>query len=374
MRRIRLNLLLGLLCFCAFSVWGGEVPDSLSADGPYILYNANDSARVITVDVNGNIHDSVCASLPDDFSFEVVSHDRKHRFEVSLHQVERPGWKFTQPEKLFVMSDPHGNLDCVISLLQGNGVIDKEYHWSYGSNRLVVIGDVFDRGNDVIQIFWLLYKLEKEAKDAGGQLDFLLGNHEPMVLMDDLRYTKEKYKMLADTLHVTYPQLLSRSSVLGYWLCTRNTMQLVGKNLFVHAGLSKQFLDRNLSIPTVNEEMSHGLYKKRAERKAESPLTYFLFATYGPIWYRGMVKQEEKYHPLAADTLQMILKKYDAERVIVGHTIFEDISTFYNRQVIAVNVDNQENRDAGRGRGILIEGGKIYVVGDKGIMRELTTD
>mgnify|MGYP000243614500 CR=1 FL=1 len=36
------------------------------------------------------------------------------------------------------------------------------------------------------------YKLEEEAAKAGGHVSFMLGNHEPMVLANDLRYTKEK--------------------------------------------------------------------------------------------------------------------------------------------------------------------------------------
>ena len=31
---------------------------------------------------------------------------------------------------------------------------------------------------------------------------FMLGNHEPMVLANDLRYTKEKYKILAEKLKI----------------------------------------------------------------------------------------------------------------------------------------------------------------------------
>lgn len=71
------------------------------------------------------------------------------------------------------MSDPHGRLDCVISLLQGNGVINDNYQWNFGSNHLVIIGDIFDRGKDVLQIFWLFYKLEDEAVKAGGHVSFL---------------------------------------------------------------------------------------------------------------------------------------------------------------------------------------------------------
>ena len=76
----------------------------------------------------------------------------------------------------------------------------------------------------------------------------------------------------------------------------------------------------------------------------------------------------EKYNPLAADTLDLILDRYQADRVIVGHTISDDVSTFYDGRVIDVNVDNAGNREAGLGRGVLIEKDSIYVVGDNGIL------
>lgn len=356
----------------AYGTSGDKKEAKLTADGPYFIYNEDGSTRIVSVSNKGKISDKTHKALPRRYGFEVTSHDQKHRFHVTLQDsVVRPGWHYGLPRKLFVMSDPHGNLDCFVSLLQNNGVIDKKYHWAYGENRLVIIGDVFDRGNDVTQIFWLIYQLEQEARKAGGQVDFLLGNHEPLVLMNDLRYTKPKYKLLADTLHTKYADLVGRNTELGRWLCTRNTMQTVGRNLFTHAGISAAFLEQDLDIPTVNEQMSMGLYKRKAERKATSPLVYFLHGSYGPIWYRGMVRKDEKYHPLATDSLQMILGKYDVDRVIVGHTIFDDITSFYDGQVIGVNVDNQENREQGKGRAILIENGEIFVVGDKGILRKL---
>ena len=348
-----------------------DVPVEWTADGPYLLHQADGTVRMIVVKPNGELLDTLYSSLPDNYTFPVVSSDQQHRFDVTLHPEERPEWKTEQPDKIFVTSDPHGNLDCFISLLQGNRVIDENYHWNFGSNQLVIIGDVFDRGNDAIQIFWLIYQLEWEARQAGGRVDFLLGNHEPMVLMNDLRYTKPKYKQLAEKVGMKYADLLASSTELGKWLTTRNTIQVSGGNLFVHAGLSRDFLEQNLEIPFVNEQMSSGLYKNKAQRKEASPMIYFLFGSYGPIWYRGMVKQAEKYHPLASDTLNLILDRYQAERVIVGHTIFEDISTFYDQRVIAVNVDNAENREKGKGRGILIEKDSIYVVGDQGILRKL---
>ena len=348
-----------------------EKKEELSADGPYVLYQPDGKTRVISVDKKGKITDTTYVALPEDFTLHVVDHKGRFPFDVKLHPVKRPDWQYRQPEKGFVMSDPHGRLDCVISLLQGNGVIDKNYNWSFGSNHLMVIGDIFDRGKDVPQIFWLFYKLEDEAAKAGGTVSFLLGNHEPLVLANDLRYTKDKYKVLAQKLNMNYPKLFGLDTELGKWLGTRNTMQTIGSDLYVHAGLGKNFYDRNLSIPTVNEEMSKALFMNKKERRALSPLTAFLYGNDGPIWYRGLVRTDAKYHPMAQDSLQMVMERYQAKHIIVGHTIFKDISTFYDGKVIGVNVDNKENQKKKRGRALLIDKDTYFVVGDKGVLRKL---
>lgn len=345
--------------------------EELSADGPYVMYEPDGRVRIVSVDLKGHIRDTVYAALPKGFALQVVDHKGRHTFEVELHPVKRPAWHYRQPDKVFVMSDPHGKLDCVVSLLRGNKVIDRELRWNFGKNHLVVIGDIFDRGKDVPQIFWLFYKLEQEAAKAGGRVSFLLGNHEPMVLANDLRYTKGKYKALAEKLGMEYPRLFGPNTELGRWLGTRNTMQTIGHDLYVHAGLGREFYDRNLSIPTVNEEMSRALFMSKKERKALSPLTAFLYGNSGPIWYRGLVRKDEKYHPLPKDSLQLVMKRYKAEHIIVGHTIFKDISTFYGGKVIGVNVDNEENRKKKRGRALLIDRNRYFVVGDKGIKRKL---
>lgn len=364
LKRLCLALLLAVVCLEA----GAE---GLSADGPYILYGRDSTVQIIRVTAQGRIEKEEFDSLPAGFGFRVESHDGKYAFDVPLHRIERPEWRDKAPKKLFVMSDPHGDLDCVVNLLQANGVIGKKFEWRYGRNHLMVIGDVFDRGPDVTQIFWLLYKLEAEAAQAGGKVSFLLGNHEPMVLSNDLRYTDSKYKVLADSLGVEYASLFSPDTELGRWLGTRNTMQVIGPDLFVHAGLGKAFYDLNPDIPFVNREMSRVLFKKNKMRKAYSPLYAFLYGSEGPIWYRGLVRTDEKYKPCAADTVQRILDRYGVKHVIVGHTIFEDISTFYGDRVIGVNVANRKNREQGRGRALLIEKGAYYVAGDKGKMLRL---
>lgn len=279
-----------LLCLTAacFQAAVAKHPDKsvseLSADGPYILYDSTGGMRMIRVDGERHISDSFSPSVPADFSFPVVSHDGKHRFEVKLHPFKRPAWKTPLPGKLLVLSDPHGNLECLVSVLRNNGVIDSGYHWTFGNNQLVIIGDIFDRGKDVVQIFWLVYKLEEEARKAGGTVTFTLGNHEEMILRGDCRYAKAKYKELADSLNMPYQDLWRENSELGRWLRTRNLIQIAGDNLIVHAGLSEEFRKRKETIPRMNETAGRGLSLDREERRKISPLSAFIFDTKTWAW------------------------------------------------------------------------------------------
>lgn len=359
--------------FAGTYVYGCNKPNSsiISADGPYVLYHEDGSVRIISVNSQGILKDTIYQTLPEDFVLSVTSSKGDYTFQVPLHGIQRPSYKYKQSEKVFVISDPHGRLDCVVSLLQGNGVIDENMNWTYGSNHLMIIGDIFDRGDDVTQIFWLVYKLEQEASLAGGCVSFLLGNHEPMVLANDLRYCTPKYHTLAERLSIPYSQLFGNNTELGRWLATRNTIQIIGKDLYVHAGLSEEFYERNLSISTVNKEISRALFMGKKERKVLSELTAFLYGNSGPIWYRGLVRDATKYNPISFNKLKKILKRYHVKRIIVGHTIFDDVSTFYNQKVINVNVNNAKNRKNGLGRGLLIENKKYLIIGDYGVQREL---
>lgn len=358
-----------LLALSAFVLPAREARDSLSIDGPYVLYT-DDGVRIITVNNEGIINDELLPEAPE--TLRVTDHLGRYPFEIRLHPFSRQSWDITpQPERVFVMSDPHGRLDCVISLLEGNNVIDSDLHWSFGQDHLVVIGDIFDRGEDAVQIYWLFYKLQQEAEEAGGQVTMLLGNHEPMEFSGDMRYAKPKYKILARELGLEYRDLFGPSSELGRWITTWNTICRIGQDLFVHAGLGGDFYRWNLSIPTVNTQMSKALFFRNKERKALSDTLNFLYGSNGPIWYRGLVIKEKKFRPIQRDTLDMLRERYGVDHIIVGHTMLKDVSTFLDGKVIDVNVNNRVNQRKHRGRAILIEGNRYFVVGDRGRKREL---
>ncbi len=366
---MRKQFLLLLILFFSVSSFSQDKKDLSGVDGPYVLYK-KEGVRIIRSNEAGAISDTLYSSLPPNFLLQVESQDGNHRFEVPLHAVKRQKCEYSQPDKVFVISDPHADLDCFVSILKAGKVMDKNYCWVFGSNHLVIIGDVFDRGNDVVPIYWLIYKLEQEATKAGGKLSFLIGNHEEMVLRNNLKYTKEKYTDLAGKLTIPYNQLWQDNSELGHWLKTRNTIETIGKNLFVHAGLSAKLLDAQWTVPGINDGVSQYLFESK-EKRSEVPSAALLFGDSGPLWYRGMVKTDEKYNPITDEELLNLLKKFKVQRIFVGHTIFDDITNLHEGRVIAVNVDNSKNRKAGKGRGVLITKKELFVVDDAGNLQKM---
>jgi hypothetical protein len=86
------------------------------------------------------------------------------------------------------VGDIHGDFDAFVAILQQTGIIDAEQRWSGGKAMLVQTGDILDRGPKSRQVMDLLMSLEKQAARAGGRVVVLLGNHEMMNIIGDLRY------------------------------------------------------------------------------------------------------------------------------------------------------------------------------------------
>ena len=359
------SLILLLSCLAVLADKHEHEKDIYHADGPYIYYKKKE-VNVITANNKGEVSNIRYSDSALPKSFEVYSEEANHHFTFSLHPITIPPNTYPQPTKTFVLSDPHGDFDAFVSILKAGKVINDRYEWIYGTNHLVIIGDVFDRGVDVLPILWLCYKLDYESTLAGGKLHYIIGNHEDMVLSGNYKYTDDKYEDISEYLKIDYKQLFDQNTELGRWIRSKNFIEKIGDNLFVHAGLSKEFLEKNLTLDVVNNTMRHYLGVGKNNMEDKSSLAFFLLDTKGPIWFRGLVKSDEKYSPIEKETLNEILAKYGVKRIVVGHTIFEEISTHQNGKVIDVNVKNNHNRSVGKVRAIIIENSKISVINDKG--------
>ena len=118
------------------------------------------------------------------------------------------GLAWTEPKKtpadpsesLVAIGDVHGDFDDFVAILQHIGLIDKQNHWKDGKTTFVQVGDLLDRGPKPREVMDLMMALEKEAAQPGGRVVSLLGNHELMNIMGDLRYvTPMNYASFADS-------------------------------------------------------------------------------------------------------------------------------------------------------------------------------
>ncbi len=112
----------------------------------------------------------------------------------------RPKTKADAADAVVAIGDVHGAFDDFVAILLRSGLIDKQNHWAGGKTVFVQTGDLIDRGPKPREVMDLMMALEKEAPGAGGRIVSLLGNHEVMNMMGDLRYvTVENYASFADS-------------------------------------------------------------------------------------------------------------------------------------------------------------------------------
>ena len=98
-------------------------------------------------------------------------------------------------QRVVAIGDVHGGYAEFTAILQRVGLMDASLKWTGGSATLVQIGDMIDRGAQTRACLDLLIKLKQQAEKARGKVIPLIGNHEAMNLMHDLRYvTPEIYK------------------------------------------------------------------------------------------------------------------------------------------------------------------------------------
>jgi len=102
--------------------------------------------------------------------------------------AQEPQSSWSDVERVIAFGDVHGAADDLILLLRAVSAIDQDLHWSAGAAHVVSLGDLLDRGARSREVMDLLMRLQDEAAAAGGVLHVVLGNHEAMNLLGDLRY------------------------------------------------------------------------------------------------------------------------------------------------------------------------------------------
>ena len=283
-----------------------------------------------------------------------------YKFSTLLRKEETiPPSEYPLPDSLIAISDIEGNFDAFAEMLLGLDIINKDLNWTYGKNHLVLVGDFFDRGQEVFNCLWLVYKLEQEAETLGGKVHFIMGNHEQLNLLGDYRDLHKKYEMVSKRIKIPYKEWLEKKSVLGDWLRTKNCMEKIGNNLFLHGGLNPEMAQKRWSIEKVNQLFRKAVSSSWDNLKPESQL---ITGRNGPLWYRGMSFEE-----LRQGQVDTIVSAFGVERVVVGHTVVdeENISWLYNGRVINIDLYHAANLKKGILRVLLITKDGYFEIDDQ---------
>jgi hypothetical protein len=327
-----------------------------SFDGPYLFYKGAaeqnlqsepdahwicDDKLLSTSVINNQLKRPLnCGQLPE----PTLNVDAK-----IIHPDSYSGIK-----KIVALSDVHGQYDVLIQLLKNQKIIDQNSDWAFGDGHMVMTGDMFDRGHQVNEVLWFMYKLDKQASEAGGKLHLLMGNHEQMVMRGDLRYVNERYQVAEKLLNRPYDELYDNSSEIGQWLRSKNTVVKINDSLFLHGGISAEWIDRELTLDKANSLYRANIDKSKQELK-QDPLLNFLFLSNGPTWFRGYFKPD-----FDETELDKILNYFKVSRVVVGHTSQEQVLGLFDNKVLAVD-SSIKNGDSG----------EILLIQDNALIRGL---
>ena len=289
-------------------------------------------------------------------------------------------YRFTGVGRVVAFADVHGAYSELTGLLRETGVVDESLRWRAGETRLVSTGDLVDRGPDSRKVMDLLMRLEDEARQAGGAVHVLLGNHEVMNIAGDLRYVsaaeyaafaggedtalrEEEWKRTRQrdpaasrpAFDAAFPagyfahrQAFSAEGSYGAWLRSRPFLIVINDTAFVHAGLPPMVarlglegtnralhsqLDEYLrtwdgDVSALNLSGAVAFLDQPEAVAAAGSLERSqvlsamqereLFTPAGPTWYRG---QALCYPYAETENLDAALARLGAVRVVEGHTV-----------------------------------------------------
>ena len=297
-----------------------------------------------------------------------------------------------QPARIVAMGDLHGDFETWRRLAGAAGLVDRSGRWTGGKATLVQVGDVVDRGPGSLNIVRDLMRLQKESAKQGGRVIVLVGNHEAMNILGDLRYvTPGEFAAYAsansaamrDRLYqarkaeieagyrakdpamssaairaawtrVTPPGWVEHrlawatDGEIGRWVIRNPAVALVGGNLFVHGGISAEYA--KLSLAEMNRQVAAAL--AAVDRSPASIISDPL----GPLWYRGLVTRDGAVteipapaagaapRPSIEQELATVLAAYGARRIVVGHTPSRNgIQIQYGGRLVRIDSGNSSH-------------------------------
>jgi hypothetical protein len=260
--------------------------------------------------------------------------------------------------RIVAIGDLNGAADALDAILYGTGLVDVRGRWVGARARLVQLGDVLNRGTDARRALLRLRSLARQAREAGGRVDVLLGNHEVMTALGNESYcTIEEYlsfapvraqrawpgramaqmrKLFRD--HPPGGPILPLRPRLDAWaldvvpgrrelrraLGPRGSLGRMIRSLPVAVKIDRTAFVHSVPSPRWVKGGVEGLNEAAREAWKTAPAFWrqlprgsIFRAVDGPLWNRELVDRETRAHTAQVDRT---LRLFDVDRIVVGHT------------------------------------------------------
>jgi hypothetical protein len=233
------------------------------------------------------------------------------------------------------------------------------FKWTGSDTYVVQVGDQIDRcrpykdhechlpnttpkdEDSDLEIMLFYDSLDRLAKKQGGRVYSLLGNHEIMNVMGDMRYVSAKGlseyspepKNVTDGANIRkdyFSNIISKKMA-----CTRSTVLVIGDYIFVHGGIANK-LAYQYSLVDINSIIRKFLY---GSSEYEDDLKKLLnSSSFSPLWYRKLatipMDVDGKEHELCGSLYNPTIDKINENNIneistqpilqikgmVIGHT------------------------------------------------------
>lgn len=281
---------------------------------------------------------------------------------AEARQIDDYQWEGV--ERIVAIGDIHGDYDNYMATLQAAGLVDRKGKWAAGETHFVQVGDIPDRGPDTLKIIDHISQLAKQAKRKGGRVHSLIGNHEVLNVIGDLRYVHpgeyeafagRKSKSLRDRYYKLYMERYQQVDPEGFaqlpedfraqwdkehplgwmehrqawdpqwnadaeyakWVMEKKVAVRINDNLFLHGGISGFYCGNSLASLTERAVAEMANFDPQTQGILTDPN--------GPLWYRGLSGSTPGLAPSATlpavpETVDAILANHGAKHIMVGHT------------------------------------------------------
>ncbi|HEX4935084.1 MAG TPA: metallophosphoesterase, partial [Gemmatimonadaceae bacterium] len=289
--------------------------------------------------------------------------------------------------RLVAIGDVHGDYGQFVTLLRQAEVLDGKGRWIGGRTTLVQTGDIPDRGPDSRKVMELLMSLAPQARKAGGRVVPLVGNHEAMNVLGDLRYVhpgeyeafrgsnsqklqERAWRLLSDSTRRADPSYREQwfaEHPLGWveqrlafegngryatWIRENNAVVKIGDFLFLHGGVSPKYVDSTIAALNAGVRTAlSGSSQPPPGNMAEDPE--------GPLWYRGLATGDEA---MLAAHVDSVLRRYGVKHVVIGHSTTPGaIMPRFGGRVILIDAGLAAAYGANQAA-LLVEGGEVFAL------------